>query len=106
MTLEFQNFVYWIRAEVKNEMPKEMRKDPLLNRLNLHGPLGKDHQTLRDTYYNARDEKAIKHKRKEIKRAYDCICSGNSGLFGRLDDTPKELNVICPVINKILSDNP
>jgi hypothetical protein len=87
----------------KSPLPKEMKSDPLFNKLDIAGPFGEPHARLRDTYYAKRDNKPIPFERKRIMHDYEFVCKDSPGLWSRSDDTPIELNRLCNEINAFLS---
>jgi hypothetical protein len=99
---------WWARAFLETvwpkyyQLPKEMRHDPLLNKLNISGPFGPDHDRLRRAYYAIRDNKPVDTYR--LEESFDYICHRSSGLFNRIqDDTPQELKQICGRVGNFLA---
>lgn len=85
-------------------LPREMRKDPKLKHLDVSGPNGPAHDRLRRTYYAARDKKNIPYDHSTIESDYRYVCHNSPELWLRQDDTPKELQVICPAVAQLLAN--
>jgi hypothetical protein len=92
-----------IYAALFTNLPKEMRNDPSLNKLDVAGPFDKSHDQIRKVYYALRDKnELVRYLDKEkITKDFNSVCV-DSGLLARSDDTPKELCIVCGKIQEFL----